>query len=63
MFKISVGNLLPNASCRLSVRYVAELETEGEATHFVLPVTRAPMKKNQEDAQVLTVMYPKHYCF
>lgn len=43
---MSVGNLPPGKECRLSLRYVVELDTEnGELFRFNLPVTRTRLVK------------------
>jgi Ca-activated chloride channel family protein len=39
---MSVGNLPPGKSVKITITYVAQLETEGESLRFVLPTTIAP---------------------
>lgn len=48
VIKVSVGNLPPRKECKLTLRYVTELETEEEYLRFVLPITRNVLLNEKE---------------
>jgi hypothetical protein len=43
IYQLSVGNLAPGNECLLTIKYVMELETEGEAIKLTLPITRTAL--------------------
>jgi hypothetical protein len=62
---MSIGNLPPGKECIVTVKYVTELETEGEALKFTLPIARSELllpsetdktSDNKEKIQGLTVV-------
>jgi hypothetical protein len=47
--QVSIGNLPPGKECRLSIRYVMELDVEEDALRFTLPATRTRLSKIEGD--------------
>ena len=47
--RISIGNLPPGKECSIILRYVMELDSEGDYLVFSLPVTRTNLYNIEED--------------
>lgn len=47
--QVSIGNLLAGKECRLSIRYVMELDVEEDSLKFCLPATRTRLQKLEDD--------------
>jgi hypothetical protein len=65
IYQMSIGNLPPGKECLLTVKYVTELEIEGESLKFALPIARTELlipsetdktSENKEKIQGLNVL-------
>lgn len=54
---VYVGNLLPGKECRLTIRYVMELEADEKYIRFNLPATRTRLLKIDGDEVPIQIVY------
>ena len=53
-FRLNVGNLAPGQEATVLLRYITELQSEGEALKFSLPITRSPIVTSENKATSTT---------